>query len=101
MLIDLDGGGKAVVSYAAGAERYRELLELDGLMPAPYMARIFWIAAGHWGAHRDMDWERELRAAHELTLRKLPPKVLRVLAMPAAERKRAIAAARKAAKAKA
>ncbi|RXH58900.1 MmcQ/YjbR family DNA-binding protein [Granulicella sibirica] len=100
VLIDLDRGDKAIVSYAAGPERYGELLELDGLIPAPYMARIFWVAAGHWGAHKDSDWERELTAAYELTMRKLPPKVVRVLALPAAERKRVVAAARKAAKAK-
>ena len=97
VLIDLDGG-KAAVSYAAGAERYGELMEIDGMLPAPYFARIFWAAAEDWRVHRDLDWERELAAAHEITLRKLAPKVLRVLAMPAKERKKAIAEARKAKK---
>ena len=43
-LANLDGDGRAVISYAAGPERYSELLETEGVIPAPYMARIFWVA---------------------------------------------------------
>src|ERR1035437_3853453 len=52
-LIDLDldvprlaqlsaGKPPPVLSYAAGPARYAELLELDGLIPAPYFARAHW-----------------------------------------------------------
>jgi predicted DNA-binding protein (MmcQ/YjbR family) len=82
-LLNLDGDGQGVVSYLAGAERFHELLERDGLKPAPYMARIFWVAADGWGAWRDAAWQEELRAAHALSLAKLPKKVLGVLALPA------------------
>jgi predicted DNA-binding protein (MmcQ/YjbR family) len=87
--LDLDGGG--VLSYAAGPARYAELLEIDGLYPAPYMARIYWVAARDWNVFRPAEWEFELRAAHEITFNKLPPRTRKVLAMPAAERKRLIA----------
>lgn len=95
-LVNLDGDGKGVISYAAGAERYSELLEIDGLFPAPYMARIFWVAAERWSVFRTAEWEEQLRTAHELTFAKLPPKVRTALALPAAKQKRLIAEYRKA-----
>jgi len=90
-LVNLDGDGKAVISYAAGPERYSELLETEGIIPAPYMARIFWVAVERWEVFRTPEWERELRAAHAITFNKLPPKTRAVLAMPAAQQRRLIA----------
>jgi predicted DNA-binding protein (MmcQ/YjbR family) len=102
-LINLDGDGLAVISYSAGAEHYAELLETDGIIPAPYMARIYWVAVERWNVFRTPEWEQELHAAHALTFAKLPPKVRTTLAMPAAQQKRLITDRRKllAAKAKA
>jgi len=45
-LIDLSGGlAHGVGMFSAGPERFAELVEQDGLIPAPYMARIHWVAA--------------------------------------------------------
>src|ERR1039458_6483814 len=49
-LVNLDEGGKGVISFHVGQERYTELLENDGVIPAPYMARIFWVALTRWDA---------------------------------------------------
>ena len=87
--------GQPLLSYSAGPERYAELLERDGLVPAPYMARIFWVAAGRWGVFSDAEWKRELRAAYEITLAKLPKKVRATLALPAVQQRRLIAEARR------
>ena len=91
-----------LLSYAAGPTRYAELLELEGLIPAPYFARAHWVAALRWDIFTPAEWHRELAAAHALTLAKLPKKVLATLALPAAKQKPLIAAHRKllAAKAK-
>jgi predicted DNA-binding protein (MmcQ/YjbR family) len=94
-LANLDGDSRAVISYAAGAERYSELLEIEGIIPAPYMARIFWVAAERWDVFRTTEWERELRAAHTITFNKLPPRTHAVLAMPAGQQRRLIADRRK------
>jgi predicted DNA-binding protein (MmcQ/YjbR family) len=106
-LLNLDEDAQGVISYAAGPERYYELLELDGLKPAPYMARIHWVAAERWSAHRNAAWEAELSAAHALTLAKLPKRTRDVLALPAreqakrlTERKKVLAAKTAAAKRK-
>jgi predicted DNA-binding protein (MmcQ/YjbR family) len=107
-LINLDephsasGERPLVLSYAAGPTRYSELLELEGLVPAPYMARIHWVAAERWDVFTAAEWQHELRAAHELTLAKLPQKVLATLALSPTRQKALIAERRKilAAKAK-
>jgi predicted DNA-binding protein (MmcQ/YjbR family) len=94
-LVNLDGDGKAVISYAAGPERYSELLETEGIIPAPYMARIFWVAVERWNVFRLAEWEQELHAAHTITFNKLPPCTRAVLALPASQQKRLIADRRK------
>jgi predicted DNA-binding protein (MmcQ/YjbR family) len=101
-LLDLDAGDHGVVSYAAGPERFAELLELEGMKPAPYMARIFWVAAERWSALRDAQWQQEWRAAHELTVAKLTKRTREVIAMPDRDRKKIVSERRKllAAKAK-
>jgi predicted DNA-binding protein (MmcQ/YjbR family) len=87
-LVNLDGDGRALISYAAGRERYAELVEIEGVIPAPYMARIFWVAVERWDVFRDKEWKQELLAAHAITNAKLPPRTRAVLAMPAREQKK-------------
>ncbi len=81
-LIDLDTEMHGKISYLAGAERYAELVEMEGLLPAPYFARIYWISAERWNVFRTAAWEAELRAAHALTFKKLAPGVAKALALP-------------------
>lgn len=85
----------AVISYAAGPTRFPELLELEGLHPAPYLARAHWVASEHWQVFRNPEWEAELRAAHAITFAKLPPRTRAVLAMPTTQQRRVIADRRK------
>jgi predicted DNA-binding protein (MmcQ/YjbR family) len=84
-----------VLSFAAGPARYAELLDREGIVPAPYMARIHWVAAEGWEVFTTAEWLRELHAAHEITLAKLPPRTRKVLALPAAEQRRRISEHRK------
>jgi predicted DNA-binding protein (MmcQ/YjbR family) len=84
-----------VISYPVGPERYSELLEVEGIFPAPYVARIHWVAVERWSVFRTPEWEHELRAAHELTLAKLPPKTRTTLTLPATQQRRLIAERRK------
>jgi predicted DNA-binding protein (MmcQ/YjbR family) len=91
-LVNLDTSiAHGVISYSTGPERYAELVEIEGLYPAPYMARIHWIAAERWSVFRNTEWEAELTAAHSLTYRKLPPKVKATLDLPVVQLKRLVA----------
>jgi predicted DNA-binding protein (MmcQ/YjbR family) len=84
-----------VISYPAGSERFADLLEIDGIFPAPYVARIHWVAVERWSVFRTAEWEQQLRAAYDLTLAKLPPKTRANLALPKTRQRQLIAERRK------
>lgn len=87
-VLNLDDGQKAVLSFAAGPERYAELLEAKGVFPAPYLARAHWVALKHWGVFRATELEELLEHARRLIYSKLPKRTRDVLAMPpSAQRK--------------
>lgn len=91
-LVNLDNSlSHGVISYSAGPERYPELIEIDGLYPAPYMARIHWVAAEHWNVFRNSEWQNELRAAHAIVYAKHPAKVKAILNLPAKQLKKLVA----------
>jgi predicted DNA-binding protein (MmcQ/YjbR family) len=94
-VVDLDGKGGPVISYPAGSERFAELVEREGVIPAPYLARAHWVAVERWDVFRANEWQSELEAAHALITAKLPKRTRDVLAMPAGERKRLIAERKK------
>ena len=85
-LIHLDDAGTGVVWFHCGAERFHELLEIEGIMPAPYMARAHWVTVERWDALRPRQLEEELRMACQLVYEKLPTRTKTVLAMPEKER---------------
>jgi predicted DNA-binding protein (MmcQ/YjbR family) len=87
-VLNLDDGQKAVLSFAAGPERYAELLETEGVFPAPYLARAHWVALTHWGVFRTSELEDLLEHGRRLIYDKLPRKTRDVPAMPpSAQRK--------------
>jgi predicted DNA-binding protein (MmcQ/YjbR family) len=78
-LANLDGGGKAVVCFAAGPERFAELVEREGIIPAPYLARAHWVAMQQWDALRSRELEELLQRAHGLVYAKLPKRTREAL----------------------
>jgi predicted DNA-binding protein (MmcQ/YjbR family) len=76
--------------FPAGPERFAEMCERDGVIPAPYAARNFWVAVERWDALRDREWEEQLRAAHSFVYEKLPPRTKTVLAMSKADQKKLV-----------
>jgi predicted DNA-binding protein (MmcQ/YjbR family) len=85
-MTDLDGTGIGVLWFHCGAERFHELLECEGFLPAPHLARAFWVAMERWDSLRSREVEEELRRAHALIYEKLPKRTRAVLAMPEKER---------------
>ena len=94
-VLNLDEDQKAVVSFAAGPERYAELLETEGVFPAPYLARAHWVSIRHWGVLRSSELEEQLKLAHSLIHDKLPKRTRDVLAMPAAAQRKLLKERRK------
>lgn len=93
VMMNLEAGQQPIF-YPAGPERMASLLELEGIVPAPYMARIHWVAVDRWDVFRNAEWESEFRTAHALTYEKLPPHTKAVLALPKVELKKIVAARR-------
>jgi predicted DNA-binding protein (MmcQ/YjbR family) len=89
-MTDLDGTGTGVLWFHAGPERFHELVEVEGIRPAPYLAKAHWVMLERWDALRPREVEEELKRAHALIAEKLPPRTKKVLAMPDAERKKVI-----------
>ncbi|HTV04511.1 MAG TPA: MmcQ/YjbR family DNA-binding protein [Acidobacteriaceae bacterium] len=94
-LANLSHDAHGVLSFAAGPERYHELLETEGAFPAPYLARAYWIAIDSYSVFTTTELEDHLRHARQLVFDKLPKRTRNILAFPAPERKKLIAARRK------
>ena len=85
-----DEDHKGVVSFAAGPQRYAELLETDGVFPAPYLARAHWVAIEHWGVFRSSELEELLESGRRLVYDRLPKRTRDALAMPAAAQRKLV-----------
>ena len=94
-MTDLDGSGIGVLSFHCGAERFHELIENDGIMPTPYLAKAYWVTLERWDVLRPRQIEDELRRAHALIFEKLPKRTKTVLSLPESERKKIIRGRRK------
>uniref|UniRef100_A0A7V4XRC3 MmcQ/YjbR family DNA-binding protein n=1 Tax=Acidobacterium capsulatum TaxID=33075 RepID=A0A7V4XRC3_9BACT len=95
-LVNLEGDGRAVLSFAAGPERFAELVEREGVFPAPYLARAHWVALEDWEALPAPELKELLREARDRVEAKMPKRIRETLALPASERKKLIAAKGKA-----
>ena len=62
------------LSVKSTPERFAELTEIPGVIPAPYMARNFWVALERWDAVRRAEMEGLIRESYELVFAKLPKK---------------------------
>lgn len=89
-MTDLDGSGTGVLWFHCGAERFHELLEIEGIIPAPHLARAYWVALERWDALRPREIEEELQRAHALIFEKLPKRTKTMLEMPDPERLKAV-----------
>jgi predicted DNA-binding protein (MmcQ/YjbR family) len=87
-LLNLDDDHRAVLSFAAGLDRYADLLETQGVIPAPYLARAHWVAILHWRVLGSSELEEHLKHGHSVVYGKLPKKTRAVLAMPASAQRK-------------
>ena len=71
----LEGPAKYVMSFKCTEEKFNELIEEEGIDPAPYMARNKWVALERFGVLRDKELKALLRQSYDLVFEKLPKKV--------------------------
>ena len=71
----LEGASKYRLSFKCSEEKFAELIELDGIDPAPYSARYFWVALRQFNALREKELKGLLRESYDLVFEKLPKKL--------------------------
>jgi predicted DNA-binding protein (MmcQ/YjbR family) len=74
-VIGLDAGSDHCMSFKCTTEKFAELIEQDGIAPAPYVARYHWVALERFTALSEKELKSLLRTAYNLVLEKLPKKL--------------------------
>jgi len=72
-IANLGSEGNAI-SFKCSPEDFAELTEQDGIIPAPYLARAYWVALESFDALRVRELEERLTRAHQHVFGKLPKK---------------------------
>ena len=79
------------LSFKCTPEKFDELIEFDGIIPAPYMARNKWVMLERLDALNDSEIKRLIKNSYEMIFSKLTKKLqaeLGAATKPAATRKR-------------
>ncbi len=74
-VVALEPSHGVLLSFKCTPEKFAELVEQDGIIPAPYMARHHWVALERFDALPDRELKPLLRNAYQMVLEKLPKKV--------------------------
>jgi predicted DNA-binding protein (MmcQ/YjbR family) len=80
-VIGLDSASDHCMSFKATPERFAELVERKGIVPAPYVARYHWVALERFNVMSEKELKSLLRTAYELVFEKLPKKAKSQLAL--------------------
>jgi predicted DNA-binding protein (MmcQ/YjbR family) len=73
-VIGLDPGSGHRMSFKATPEKFAELIERNGIVPAPYVARYHWVALERFNALSEKELKSLLQTAYDLVFEKLPKK---------------------------
>jgi predicted DNA-binding protein (MmcQ/YjbR family) len=68
------------IAFKCTPDRFAELVEIDGIIPAPYMARNYWVAFTKIEALRQDEIKNLIHHSYQLVLAKLPKKLQMELA---------------------
>jgi predicted DNA-binding protein (MmcQ/YjbR family) len=72
------GGGQ--VSFKCTPEKFAELTERDGIIPAPYVARYHWVYLENPEALAENELKDLISSSYQLVFDKLPPKIRKTFA---------------------
>ena len=74
-VVVLEGASKYCLSFKCSEEKFNELIEEDGVDPAPYSARYHWVALERFNALSEKELKTLLRNSYDLVFEKLPKKL--------------------------
>ncbi|HZE62372.1 MAG TPA: MmcQ/YjbR family DNA-binding protein [Pyrinomonadaceae bacterium] len=89
-VVSLEPASDHCMSFKCTPEKFAELTEQEGILPAPYVARYHWVALERFDALPERELKQLLRTAYELVHEKLPAKIKRQL-----EKKTPVASSKK------
>ena len=69
-----DPGASHRLSFKCSDEGFAELVENEGVVPAPYLARAKWVALERFDALDDREIKKRIAEAYDLVFAKLPKK---------------------------
>jgi predicted DNA-binding protein (MmcQ/YjbR family) len=78
-MIEPEPGGPHVAGFAVPQDRFADLLEIEGVRPAPYLARAHWVVVERWDIFPTREWQQHLSAAYDRVEAKLPTRVQRLM----------------------
>ena len=62
------------IAFKCTPEKFAELVEVEGIIPAPYMARNHWVAVREIDSLRQVELRELIQGSYQLVLEKLPKK---------------------------
>ena len=74
-VLSLEPESDHVMSFKCTPEKFADLVEREGINPAPYVARYHWVALKRFDVLNKRELESLLKTAYELVRDKLPKKV--------------------------
>ena len=75
VVVALDASSDHCMSLKCTPEKFAELIEQDGIIPAPYVARYHWVALERFDALADRELKEVVKTAYQLVREKLPKKI--------------------------
>ena len=79
-VVNLDAASPYRLSFKCTPERFEELIECDGIIPAPYMARNKWVTLQRLDALDDAEITSLIRDSYTMVFSKLPKRLQAQLA---------------------
>ena len=74
-VIGLDSASDHCMSFKCTPEKFAELIERNGIVPAPYVARYHWVALESFDALPEKELKALLHNSYDLVFEKLPKKM--------------------------
>ena len=74
-VISLEPESDHCMSFKATPEKFAELTERNGIVPAPYVARYHWVALERFNALSEKELKSLVKTAYDLVFEKLPKKI--------------------------
>ncbi len=74
-VVALEPASDHVLSFKCTPEKFAELVEQEGVIPAPYVARYHWVALERFDVLPESELKELLTKSYELVRDKLPRKI--------------------------